>query len=137
MEKKGNNKKIIIGVVALLAALLLALVGYTLLKPEAQVGAKTVEIVVVSEDQSEKAYQVQTDAEYLQQAMDEAEGLTYSGTEGDYGLMIDTVNDEVASFEENGAYWGFSVNDEYCNYGIGEQPVADGDIFTIAYTIGE
>lgn len=71
--------------------------------------------------------------------MDEAkeEGLTYSGTDGDYGLMVDTVNDEKAVFEEDGAYWGFFVNGEYCNYGIAEQPVADGDEFEIVYTVGE
>ena len=33
-----------------------------------------------------------------------------------------------------GAYWGFSVNGQYCNYGIDEQPVEDGDAFVIAYT---
>ena len=51
--------------------------------------------------------------------------------------MVDTVNGEKAVFEKDGAYWGFSVNGEYCNYGISEQPVADGDAFEIAYTVGE
>ncbi|MGF6990261.1 uncharacterized protein YxeA [Lachnospiraceae bacterium PM6-15] len=137
MKNQSKNKKIIIGVIALIVAISLALVGYNLLKPEVKTGAKAVEIVVVAEDESEETYKVQTDAEYLQEAMDEAEGLTYAGEEGEYGLMIDTVNDEKASFEENGAYWSFYVNDEYCNYGISEQPVADGDVFKIVYTIDE
>ena len=89
--------------------------------------------------EKKKEYQIKTDAEYLQGAMDDAkeEGLTYSGEDSEYGLMVDTVNGEKAVFEKDGAYWGFSVNGEYCNYGISEQPVADGDAFEIAYTVGE
>ncbi|MDL2295739.1 DUF4430 domain-containing protein [Lachnospiraceae bacterium OttesenSCG-928-E19] len=137
MEKKNTNKKIIGGLIALVAVIAILVVGYLFMKPETQKGAKSVEIVVVSADESEKSYEVQTDAEYLQEAMDEAEGLTYSGAESEYGLMVDTVNDEVASFDENGAYWAFYVNDAYCDYGIGEQPVEDGDEFKIVYTMGE
>jgi hypothetical protein len=44
------------------------------------------------------------------------------------------VDGEEASWEKDNAYWGFFVNGEYCNYGISEQPVHDGDAFTIAYT---
>ena len=134
---RKQTRKSIIGLIALAAAITVLAVGYQLLKPEIQPGAKAVQIIVVSEDESEKKYEVQTDAKYLQQVMDEAEGLTYSGTEGEYGLMIDTVNDELASYEENGAYWSFYINDEYCNYGIAEQPVEDGDVFKIEYALGE
>ena len=137
MKNKKTNKKVIAGLLALVLVAAAMVIGYKYLKPETQTGAKAVQITVVSEDGSEKPYQVQTDAEYLKGVMDEAEGLTYSGTEGDYGLMIDTVNGETASYEENGAYWAFSVNDEYCNYGIAEQPAADGDEFKIVYAIGE
>lgn len=138
MEKK-QNKKVILGVVAFLAVVVLLGAVYFFTRPETSKGAKEVEITVVSKDGEKTEYQIDTDAEYLQQVMDEAkeEGLTYSGTEGEYGLMVDTVNGEKAVFENDGAYWGFSVNGEYCNYGIGEQPVADGDKFEIAYTIGQ
>ena len=30
--------------------------------------------------------------------------------------------------------FGFYVNGEYCNYGVSEQPVEDGDEFSIVYT---
>lgn len=138
MEKK-QNKKVILGVVAFIAVAVILGAVYYFTKPETSKGAKEVEITVVSKEGEKTEYQINTDAEYLQQAMDEAkeEGLTYSGTDGDYGLMVDTVNDEKAVFEEDGAYWGFFVNGEYCNYGISEQPVADGDEFEIVYTVGE
>lgn len=123
MEKK-QNKKVILGVVAFIAVAVILGAVYYFTKPETSKGAKEVEITVVSKEGEKTEYQINTDAEYLQQAMDEAkeEGLTYSGTDGDYGLMVDTVNDEKAVFEEDGAYWGFFVNGEYCNYGIAEQP---------------
>ncbi len=138
MEKK-QNKKVILGVVAFIAVAVILGAVYYFTRPETSKGAKEVEITVVSKEGEKTEYQINTDAEYLQQAMDEAkeEGLTYSGTDGDYGLMVDTVNDEKAVFEEDGAYWGFFVNGEYCNYGIAEQPVADGDEFEIVYTVGE
>lgn len=138
MEKK-QNKKVLLGVVAFLAVVVLMGAVYYFTRPETSKGAKEVEITVVSKDGEKTEYQIDTDAEYLQQAMDEAkeEGLTYSGTEGEFGLMVDTVNGEKAVYEEDGAYWGFTVNGEYCNYGIAEQPVADGDEFEIVYTLSE
>ena len=67
--------------------------------------------------------------------MEEAEGLTFSGTESEYGMMVDTVNGERADYNQDGAYWSFYINGEYCNYGIDTQPVADKDAFSICYTL--
>lgn len=137
MNKTGKNtfplKKALAAAVLVLLMAALALVYLTFSeKPVA--GSKAITITVVNSAAQEKEYPLQTDALYLRQAMDECEGLAYSGTEGPYGLMIDTVNGERAVYDENGAYWGFSVNGQYCNYGIDEQPVEDGDAFVIAYT---
>ena len=128
--KDKKNKKIWIALAVFVVVIALLAGAYMMFRPQAQEGSKSV---------TKKEYQIKTDAEYLQQAMDDAkeEGLTYSGEDSEYGLMVDTVNGEEAVFEKDGAYWGFSVNGEYCNYGISEQPVADGDAFEIAYTVGE
>ena len=80
---------------------------------------------------------MKTDAEYLRQAMEEADGLTFSGAESEYGMMVDTVNGERADYSLDGAYWSFYVNGEYCNYGIDTQPVLDGDAFAITYTLAQ
>lgn len=137
--KDKKNKKIWIALAVFVVVIALLAGAYLMLKPKAQEGSKSVTLTVVNKDGEKKEYQIKTDAEYLQEAMDDAkeEGLTYSGEDSEYGLMVDTVNGEKAVFEEDGAYWGFSVNGEYCNYGISEQPVADGDTFEIAYTVGE
>ena len=84
-----------------------------------------------TEDRSER---INTDAEYLQGAMDEADGLTYEYTDGPYGASVHTVNGLRADYTLDGAYWAFYINGDYCNYGISEQPVADGDAFRIEYT---
>lgn len=125
--------KIILGVTGV-AVLIAALVAVWMIfgeKPQA--GAKEITIEVINSADESTIYELNTDAEFLRQAMDEAEGLTYDGTESEYGIMISTINGEVADYNVDGAYWSFYVNGEYCNYGIDTQPVMDGDAFVIEY----
>ena len=126
-------KKVLAAAVLLLLVAALAAV-YAAFGAKPVAGSKNVTISVVNSKAETTTYSLKTDAEYLRQAMDEAEGLTYSGTEGAYGLMIDTVNGETADYSVDASYWGFNVNGEYCNYGIDQQPVNDGDAFSIVYT---
>ena len=49
-------------------------------------------------------------------------------------VITPIVNGVKADYTADGAYWAFFVNGEYCNYGIEEQPVLDGDVFSIVYT---
>ena len=131
------NKKKIAGVGVLVVAIITMFCVYTNFKEKPVEGSKEITIEVINSAEESIVYEVKTDAEYLQEAMEEADGLEFSGEEGDYGLMIDTVNGETAIYEEDGAYWSFLVNEEYCNYGISEQPVEDGDAFQIVYTKAE
>ena len=75
--EKKNVKKVIIGVIVLVVLLAAALIAYFALKPKTDAGTKTIGITVVDDQKTEKSYTVKTDAEYLRQAMDEADGLTY------------------------------------------------------------
>lgn len=134
-----KNKKAIIAAAVLV--LVMAILGgvYFLTKPATAEGEKHVILTVINKAGEETAYEVNTDAEYLIEAMDDAkdQGLSYEGEDGEYGLMINAVNGEEAVFTKDGAYWGFSVNGNYCEYGVSQQPVADGDEFEIKYTISE
>lgn len=130
----NNTKKKILGV-GLLAVLVIALAGlYFVFREKPVEGSKSITIEVINSAQESKLYELKTDAEFLKQAMEEAKGLTFSGTEGAYGLMVEVVNGESAIYSENSAYWSFYVNGGYCNYGIAEQPVEDGDEFQIVFT---
>lgn len=130
---KANFKRILAA--ALFAALIAALaLVYAAFGEKTVPGSKAITITVVNSAAEETVYTLHTDAAYLSEAMDEAQGLTYAAEEGPYGLSVSSVNGETADFNADGAYWGFFVNDEYCNYGISQQPVHDGDAFVIAYT---
>lgn len=133
-----NKKTKIISAIVAIVVLIAVMAGlYMKFGPKTQEGAKAVTIEVVDDQGASTEYKVNTDAEYLTEAMTDAEkeGLTFSGTEGEYGLTIDTVNGLTADYNTSGAYWAFYVNDEYCNYGPDQQPVADGDTFKIQYEI--
>lgn len=121
----------------LIILVVLFVIAYQNFKPKTVEDAKTVAIEVIDDQGESTAYEVHTDAEYLLQAMEETEGLTFDGEEGDYGFTVYTVNDVTADFNTDAAYWSFYLNDEYCNYGISEQPVNNGDEFTIKYEVYE
>lgn len=133
-ETKKTNKKVFLGVGILVVLIAVLAIVYHVFGAKPVAGSKTITIEVVNKAQESEIYELETDAEFLRQAMEEAEGLTFSGAEGEFGLMVDTVNGERADYTLDGAYWSFTVNEEYCNYGIDTQPVLDGDAFGIIYT---
>lgn len=100
-------------------------------------GSKEITIEVVNQAEESEVYELKTDAKFLRQAMEEAEGLEFSGQESEYGMMVEVVNGESAVYDKDGAFWSFMVNGELCNNGIDTQPVEDGDEFQIVYTEAE
>ena len=138
MENKSGNKKLIIGLIVLVVLIGAFAVIYNVFRPKPAEGSKSITINVVNSKEEKTSYSVKTDAQYLRQAMEEAEGLTFSGTESEeFGMMVDTVNGERADYTLDNAYWSFLVNGEYAAYGIDSQPVNDGDEFSIVYTPAE
>ncbi len=133
-NEKKSSRKIVLGVGALALVIVLLAVVYSVFREKPVEGSKSVTIEVTGLESEKTEYKLKTDAEYLRQAMEEAEGLTFSGQESEYGMMVDTVNGLTADYNADGAYWSFYVNGEYCNYGIETQPVEDGDVFSIVYT---
>ena len=64
-------------------------------------------------------------------------GFSYSGADSEYGIMIEYINEERASFAEDGAYWALYVNGEYGQYGADAQPVTDGDTYAWVYELAQ
>lgn len=133
-ETKNSNKKVLLAVGILVVVLAAMAAVFFIFRPKPAEGSKAITIEVINSEQKSKVYELKTDAEYLRQAMEEAKGLEFSGTESEFGLTLETVNGEDTDFN-NGSYWALYVNDGYCNYGIDSQPVYDGDAFQIVYTI--
>ena len=129
-----KNKKLLIAVVAVVAVIAVMLGVYFATRPETTQGSKSFQVSVVHADGTTKVFDYTTDEEYLGAVL-VAEGLI-EGEEGPYGLMINAVDGETASWDENQSYWALYVGEEYAVTGIDMTPVNDGDSFTLEYTIG-
>lgn len=136
-ELKENKKKTVIAVAVLAVAAVILGVIYVNFKPKPVAGAKKLTIEVVDDAGESETYTVQTDAEFLRQAIEDADGLVLEGTESEYGLMVETVNGLTADYTADGAYWAFYVDGTYCENGVDTQPVSDGQAYQIVYTTAE
>ena len=133
MKEQKSRKALILGLILIAVLVAVVAVIYFCFRPKTQTGAKNVTIEVIDSSGEKTSYSIETDAQYLKEAMDDAKDLSY---ETDATDMVMTVNGETADYSADQAYWAFYVNGEYCNYGIAQQPVADRDKFTIEYTKG-
>ncbi len=133
----NKKKRIIIGAVILAALIAVLAIVYVYNKPAAKAGSKDIVIEVTASDGNMTAYPFSTDAEFLLQAMDELAGsnpnFSYSGSDSDYGIMVEYINGEKAIYAEDGAYWALYVNGEYGQYGAESQPVEGGSTYTWTY----
>ena len=136
MQKK--TLLLIIGIVLAVAALVGA---WFLLNPPAEPAAPTdptaepgvaFTVVVVHSDGTEKTFSYRSEEEYVGTVLLE-EGLI-SGENGQYGLYIKTVDGEKAVYEEDNAYWGFFIGDEYAPTGVDMTPITEGAVYKLVYT---
>lgn len=137
MKEKKSNKKQMTGGIILVAVIVLFAVLYAVFSQKGAAGAKSIVIEVVDDEGNKTSYDVKTDAEYLRGVMDDADGLTYDGTETDNGLMVETVNGLYADYVNDGAYWSIMVDGEDGQYGVDQQPVEDGVMYQFVYSIVE
>ncbi len=116
---------------------------YFQFRPQPEQGEKEISIEVVYEDQSSEnstiktseSYTIRTNAEYLEQALEDAKGLTIEGSRTkQFGLMIESVNGVEAVYDKNQAYWAIEVDGKPCNYGVSQQPVRNGEHYRLVYT---
>ena len=87
---------------------------------------------VVDLDGNEKSFDIKTDAKTVGDAL-VAEKLI-SGTESEYGLMVDTVNGIKYDYNADGAYWAFYVNGEYAMSGVDTTDIVDGTTYSFVAT---
>ncbi|MEE1122073.1 MAG: DUF4430 domain-containing protein, partial [Acinetobacter pseudolwoffii] len=132
-----SNKTMIITAILLFAAVISAYMVFSFAGPSTTEGEKSVTIQVLDDKKNLTSYEINTDAEYLRQAMEQCQGLTFIGSEGPYGLVLLTINGLTADYDKNQAWWSIYVNDALGNYGVDQQPVNDGDTFCLQYTTEE
>ena len=129
-----KNRKLLLAVIAVVAAMTVMCGIYALTRPEPSTGEKNITVQVIHKDGSEKKFTYTTQEEYLGEYL-LSEGLI-EGEEGAYGLYITKVDGENAIYEENKSYWAFYENGEYATVGIDQTVIEAGDQFSLIYTIG-
>ena len=128
-----KKKKVILGVGILVVLIVAMALIWTKFREKPVEGSKAITIEVINAKEESKVYEVSTDAEFLKEAMDEVEDLTYTLEDG----MILSINGEQAIWAEDNAFWGINGNGEYGQLGIEVQPIEDGDEIEFVYTKAE
>ena len=116
----------------LLAAVLGAIWWNT--RPEPVSGEKHITVEVLHSGGSEARFAYDTDEEYLGDLLLE-EGLI-SGTEGPYGLYVETVDGETADYNVDGGWWKLVCNGEDSMVGVDNVVINNGDLYVWYYTTG-
>ena len=128
-----KNKKIIIAVIAVIVVIGIMAGVWFATRPEAQEGQKSITVIVVHADESQKTFEYNTDAEKLGAFLEE-KGLIDS--QGADAGMFHTVDGEKADWNENQSYWAFYIGEEYAMTGIYDTTITDGAVYKLVYTIG-
>ena len=138
-NKKPLNKKLIAGVVALIAVIAILLGVYLNNRQPTTSGSKTITVSVfdtVCSTEASNTATITTDEEYLRGALEQEDsGISISGSESEYGLFVTTV-DGVTADDSKQQWWCFTKGGEMLNTGVDSTPIADGDTFEITLTEG-
>lgn len=126
-----KNKKSIIAVAVLLVLVIGAFLAWSLFRPAAAAGDKTVTVTVVHSDASEKVFEIKTDSTNLREAL----GEIVSGTDGPYGLYILTADGETVD-EAQQQWWCVTKDGGQVMSGVEELMIADGERYEITFKTG-
>ena len=129
-----KNKKMILIAVALVACIAVMLGIFFATRPETTAGSKTITVTVVHKDGSEKVFTCATEEEYLGKVLVN-EGIVV-GEYGEFGLYFNTADGETADWNVDNGWWQVFVGEESATLGADQIPIADGDVFSLVYTIG-
>ncbi len=134
--KKFVNSKIIISVVSLvlIAVMALSFSACENDKDPSNSVEKTFTFIAVDIDGTEKAFTVTSDATNLGDAL-VAEGLI-SGQDGQYGLMVESVNGITHTYEGDGIYWALYEGEEMSMVGVSSVEITDGAEYSFVATEG-
>lgn len=129
-----KNKKVWLGLMALVLAAVLMIGVYLGMRPETETGGKEFTVLVVHKNGEKKQFSYATEEEYLGTVL-LSEGLI-QGEEGPYGLMVSAVDGEIADWNVDQSYWALYIGEEYATTGVDMTPVTDGGEYKLEYTIG-
>lgn len=91
-------------------------------------GQKCFAVSVVDTNGIEVKYEVNTDKEYVGEALTEIGFI--DGEEGPYGLYVKTVDCLTIDYDKDGKYWAFYINGEYATQGVDKTPIDETAVYT-------
>lgn len=121
-----QKKKIIIAVGVVAVLVVAFFVMWASFSPKALEGVKDITINVEHGDGTVATFDIDTQAEYLLDAVSDMDLL--EGEDSEYGLFVTSVDGEEAD-SDAGEYWMYNCNGEMASYGVETQPIADGDVY--------
>ncbi len=132
--KKVINSKALLSVISLVLVVAMALGFAGCSNDEDPAGneKKTFVFQVIFADGDRKSFDITTKAKTVGEALIE-ENLI-AGTEGEYGLMVHTVNGVKYDYNEDGYYWAFHINGEYAMTGVDRTEIVDGETYSFKAT---
>ena len=110
-----KNKKLVIAVIAVVVVMGILAGVYFATRPDPNEGMKEISVTVVHADGTSKEFTHATEQEYLGRAIVEMELV--EDNQGPYGLYIETVDGETASWDADQAYWSILIGEEYATVG--------------------
>ena len=125
---KNNQKILIIAGICLVVLAIIFVAIYGVFMPRGQAGGKTIGLTVVFSQDNQKEYKIHTDAENLGDALKEEKLV--DGTQGEYGLYIETV-DGVTAAASNQEWWCITKGGETLNTSADLTPIADGEHYEL------
>ena len=127
-----KNKKLVIAAVALVVVIALMAGLSVLNRPESVEGGKSVTVLIVHKDGTEKKLEYHTDLEFLSELLLEKELVTGYASE-EYGFTIESVDGVVADWQVDGAYWALYDGEEYATVSAAGIVLVDGGTYKLAY----
>ena len=128
-----NIKASLLRAISLLAVIAVAITCLAACgEPNPNDDMKSISVTVVFADGGFKAYDIETDAAYLADALLE-EGVIAEKAEDGY---YTTVAGVTADYSVDKGWWCVTKDGEMTAKGINELVLADGDKYEITYTIG-
>ena len=130
---KHNFRSVLSLVLVAAMVLMFAGCGQKTQEPETpqnqqEVHEKSFVFEVVELDGSKKEFTVKYDDE---KTVGEAlvEEKLISGSDSQYGLMVDTVNGQKYTYDNDKVYWAFYIDGEYAMTGVDSTPIEDGKVY--------
>ena len=128
-----TKRSIIISVICLIVLAVVLTGVYFVFLSSPSSGEKDITVEVYHKDGTEKTFPISTDAEFLREALEEAELI--EGTESTYGLWVTTVDGYTADESKN-EWWGYTKSGEYVDTAVDSTAILDGDVYEFTLNVG-